>query len=217
LSADVVENGIFFQSELINKNHLYSFNHTALLPVTINISGKCWGIDKTTFNIMESKRFNIMHPNDWKVLKVRQFNYKRGNIDTTGTILYDRPYKYGGYVGETNDVVDATIDKAIQNLFGEIVSYGYDIICEKEIDDYVRQYCEGKTFAHLTVRCMPQLELTPQTADTEEPIVGYDLNFKVYLDFVQEGAQILDVFTLSSFVENKQEPFDRATAVLKEY
>ena len=158
-----------------------------------------------------------MHPNHWKVLKVRQFEYKRGYVNTTGTILYERPYKQGEYVGDSNDVVDATIDKAIHNLFGDIVSYGYDIIWEKEIDDYIKQYCDGKQVAHLTIRCMPQVVLTPQTADPGKPIVGYDLNFKVYLDFVQEGARILDAFTLSSFDAKDQETFEKVTAVLKEY
>lgn len=166
---------------------------------------------------MESKRFQIMHPNDWKVLKVKRFDYKRGYVNATGTILYERPYKQGEYVGGTNDVVDAAIDKSIQNLFGDILSYGYDIIWEKEIDDYVKQYCDGKQAAHLTIRCMPQVELTPRTADTEKLLVGYDLYFNVYLDFVKEGTQILDVFTLSSFDAKEQETFDRATAVLKEY
>ncbi len=96
-------------------------------------------------------------------------------------------------------------------------TYGFDIICEKEIDDYIKQYCEGKQVANLTIRCMSQVELTPQTADPEKPIVGYNLNFKVYLDFVQEGVQLLDTFTLSSFDAKVQESFEGVTSVLKEH
>lgn len=53
-SLDVIENGlIFMQSGLINKSLLYNFNHASLLPVTFNIKGKCWGIDRTTFTIVK--------------------------------------------------------------------------------------------------------------------------------------------------------------------
>lgn len=54
-SLDVVENSlIFMQSGLINKTLLYSFKHESSLPVTINVSGRCWGIDKTTFKIVKN-------------------------------------------------------------------------------------------------------------------------------------------------------------------
>lgn len=54
-SLDVVENSlIYMQGGLINKNLLYSFNHTSSLPATFNISGSCLGLDKTTFKIVKN-------------------------------------------------------------------------------------------------------------------------------------------------------------------
>ena len=45
---------IYMQGGLINKNLLYSFNHTSSLPATFNISGSCLGLDKTTFKIVKN-------------------------------------------------------------------------------------------------------------------------------------------------------------------
>ena len=78
----------------------------------------------------------MLHPNDWKVLKVRQFEYKRGNCDTIGTIIYERPYRAGEYVKETNDVVDVTINKGLTNLFGKLEYKAYEIQCKDEVEDY---------------------------------------------------------------------------------
>ena len=158
----------------------------------------------------------MLHPNDWKVLKVRQFEYKRGNCNTIGTIIYERPYRAGEYEKETNDVVDATINKGLTNLFGKLECKAHEIQCRDEVYDYLQFYCSSKNYSELTVRCMPQVLITKETADPESPIIGYDFNFRIYLDFVDKESKISPLLTLSTYEIKFQKIFDKVSAELKE-
>lgn len=165
---------------------------------------------------MKSRKFEVLHPNDWKVLKVRQFEYKRGNCNTIGTIIYERPYRAGEYEKETNDVVDVTINKGLTNLFGKLECKAHEIQCRDEINDYLQFYCSSKNYSELTVRCMPQVLITKETADPESPIIGYDFNFRIYLDFVDKESKISSLLTLSTYEIKYQKIFDKVSAELKE-
>lgn len=165
---------------------------------------------------MKSRKFEVLHPNDWKVLKVRQFEYKRGNCDTIGTIIYERPYRAGEYVKETNDVVDVTINKGLTNLFGKLEYKAHEIQCKDEVEDFLQFYCSNKYISELTVRCMPQVVITKDTADPETPIIGYDFNFRIYLDFVDKDSKLSPLLTLSSYEQQFQKIFDKVSAELKE-
>lgn len=165
---------------------------------------------------MKSSKFEVLHPNDWKVLKVRQFEYKRGNCDTTGTIIYERPYRACEYVKETNDVVDATINKGLASLFGELECKAHEIQFKNEVDDYLQFYRSNKYISELTIRCMPQVVITKDTADPMTPIIGCDFNFRLYLDFVDKDSKISPLLTFSSYEQKYQEIFEKVSAELKE-
>ena len=85
-----------------------------------------------------------------------------------------------------------------------------------ERDDYITFYSQSKRTASLTIRCMPQVLITPQTADLEEQIAGFDFDFKIYFDCLDERFQIPSFLTISSYDPKNQTVFEKSSLVLKE-
>lgn len=165
---------------------------------------------------MKSRKFELLHPNCWKVLKVRKFEYKRGNCDTTGTIVYERPFKDSEYTKETNDVVDETIKKGITSLFGEIDCYSHIIQWIGEEDDYKKHYCVGKQTAGLIIRCMPIVDIKPTEVDCEKEFEGFDFEFNIYLDYVEQGLLPPSILILSGYDPKDQQLFNQVSKIIKE-
>ncbi len=165
---------------------------------------------------MYCKTFNLLHSSDWKVLKVIQFTYRRYSCMTTGTILYERTYKYEDYNENSNDVVDETIKKGIASLFGTIDCNSYIIQWAGEEDDFKMQYCIGKHSIALTIRCMPIVDIKPANVDREKKYEGFDFDFNIYLDYVEKELSLPSLLTVVGYNPNDQKTFVRVSQLLKE-
>lgn len=165
---------------------------------------------------MNSKTFNLLHPEDWKILKVIHFTYRRYSCMTNGTILYKRPYKYGDYNDSSNDVVDETITKGITSLFGKIDCNFHIIQWAGEEDDFKKLYCTGKHTVGLTIRCMPIVDIKPAKVDCEEKYEGFDFDFNIYLDYVEKDLSLPSSLIIINYNPNDQNTFVRVSQLLEE-
>lgn len=134
----------------------------------------------------------------------------------TGTILYERPYKYEDYNENSNDVVDETIKNGITSLFGKIDWRSHIIQWAGEEDDFKKQYCVGKHTVELTIRCMPIVDIKPAKVDCEKEYEGYDFDFKIYLDYVEKDLSLPSLLTIVDYNPNDQNTFVRVSQLLEE-